>query len=156
MHEALILFSILEPETIPFMNLIIHGGSFALLVYLLVWGLPKERKEVQDSNSTSLTTVASDNKSNVASMLLAFANQMAAEREMCMEFRKDDLVKHEKIMTLIEQRHADIMQQIALQAKENRHDIKDLAQLLVSHDALVSHALELHIEKNKKDIEGDK
>ena len=50
---------------VQMVTLFIQGGSFGLLAYLVAFGLPKERKDIQDSHERE-----------IASMLACFAAEM--------------------------------------------------------------------------------
>lgn len=74
----------------PWLSPLLQGGSFAVLVFLLVWALPqlrreirKEHKEDMDQLEAARAAERADFTSSLRGVTVAFKEEATAERHLC-------------------------------------------------------------------------
>lgn len=116
-------------ETTGFYSLIIQGGSFALLAYLIVFEWPKAVQRMVDSydkavasfeaTNQRLTDRAEDRHQRLVS---AFAEQQKYERDQCERH-------HAELLTVGDRNHESETRDISI----TRHEMRNHFQIVLNH-----------------------
>lgn len=80
-----------DPDLTPaWFALLLQGGSFAVLVYMIVWGVPKLRKEIASERKVELDNYLTDSRNQrvefkdaLEKSQIVFKQESAAERAAC-------------------------------------------------------------------------
>lgn len=121
----------------PWLSPILQGGSFAVLVYLLVYALPQTRREIRrehkedlDRVETARTTERAEFRQSLQEVTTSFKAESAAERNLC---EKQFAVVNTALVGLangISQEGdtivATIRQHITEAVSAYRHDLRDI------------------------------
>jgi hypothetical protein len=75
-------------QDIALFNLVLQGGSFAVVTYLMLWGLPRLRQEIAKESKVE----RDDFKMSLEILTSTFKDEMKAERVAC-EARFDKLAE---------------------------------------------------------------
>lgn len=123
------------PPPPGWVSILIQGGSFAVLTYLIVWGLPRsldaihgERKAERTDFAASLRTVTGSARVEAEAIRAAAKAEMDAQRNLFLSEQRDTRNFYAK--------ESDQMRQLYMDAvaamRSAVHDVKDAAQAAVN------------------------